>query len=40
MGDEPQSPLFVEEEEPSDSHEQTMYAAPSSVPTPDRQDGL
>ncbi|KAI1829420.1 hypothetical protein DTO006G1_9636 [Penicillium roqueforti] len=40
MSDEPQSPLFVEEEEPSDSHEQTMHAAPSSVPTPDRQDGL
>lgn len=40
ISDEPQSPLFIEEEEPSNSHEQTIHTAPSSVPTPDRQDGL
>lgn len=38
MGDVPPSPLFVEEEEPLDSHEQTVHAAPSSGPTNDRQE--
>jgi hypothetical protein len=38
MGDVPPSRLFVEEEEPSDSHEQTAPTAPSSGPTHDRQE--
>lgn len=38
MADVPQSPLFVEEEEPSDSHVQTEHGAPLSVPTQDRQE--
>jgi hypothetical protein len=40
MGDVPQSPLFVEEEEPTDSQEQNMHAAPPSVPILDRPDEL
>ncbi|KAI2791699.1 hypothetical protein POX_c04568 [Penicillium oxalicum] len=37
-GGVPPSPLFVEEEEPSDSYEQTVHAAPSSGPTHDWQE--
>ncbi|KAJ5185556.1 hypothetical protein N7472_010396 [Penicillium cf. griseofulvum] len=36
MGDEPQSPLFIVEEEPSNSYKQTIYTALLSVPTLDR----
>jgi hypothetical protein len=38
MGDMPQSPLFVEREEPSDIHEQTVNTAPSSGLTHGRQE--
>ncbi|KAJ5900128.1 hypothetical protein N7495_004872 [Penicillium taxi] len=40
MGDVPQLPLFVEEDEPSDSHVPTLAAASSSVPTRERQEEL
>jgi hypothetical protein len=40
MRDVPPSPLFVEEEERADSHEQTIHAVLLSAPAADSRDEL